>query len=43
MADSTQEMNDKIDEFKDLLKITDTQGTDMILSWLKPFDLKKYV
>ena len=42
-VDSMQEMNDKIEKFKDQLKITNTLGDDMILTWLEPFDLKEYV
>jgi len=42
VAGSIVELNSKILEFKNLLKITDTKGDDMILDWLKPFDENYY-
>lgn len=37
VANSIVEVNSKINEFKNLLKIVDADGENMILEWLKPF------
>lgn len=42
VADSIKEVNNKITEFKNLLKIKDVQGENMILEWLKPFNENVY-
>ena len=42
VADSISEVNQKIAKIKSLLKITDTDGNDMILEWLKPFNEDDY-
>ncbi|SDR00493.1 ATP-grasp domain-containing protein [Flagellimonas zhangzhouensis] len=41
-VDTIEEVNQKINEFKSYLQITDTHGEDMILEWLKPFNPKDY-
>jgi hypothetical protein len=38
VAPSVKEINNKINDIKNLLEIVDTDGEDMILEWLKPFD-----
>lgn len=43
VTDSILEMNDKISEFKQHLKIIDDTGTSMILTWPKPFEASKYL
>ena len=43
VTDSILEMNNKIAEFKNLLKVIDDKGNNMTLTWLKPFDSKKYI
>ncbi|OZV69879.1 ATP-grasp domain-containing protein [Winogradskyella aurantia] len=35
-------INNKIIQFKSLLKVKDTNNEDMILEWLKPFDTNNY-
>lgn len=42
VANSIVEINSKIIEFRDLLNITDANGENMILEWLKPFDEDDY-
>jgi len=42
VANSIIEVNNKITEFKNTLKIADTDGKNMILEWLKPFDESNY-
>lgn len=42
VADSIVEINNKIAAFKNVLKIKDENGENMILEWLKPFDEKDY-
>ncbi|MDH3698776.1 MAG: carbamoyl-phosphate-synthetase [Flavobacteriaceae bacterium] len=42
VASSIAEVNSKINEFKNLLKISDTDGENMILEWLKPFNEDYY-
>lgn len=42
VADSIQEMNNKISEIRDFLKIGDSKGNNMILSWLDPFVVEEY-
>ena len=37
VASSIEEVNSKINEFKNLLQISDPEGENMILEWLKPF------
>lgn len=41
-ANSIEEVNNKIGFIKKTLKITDTEGQNMILEWLKPFDETEY-
>lgn len=43
VTDTILEMNNKITELKNILKIRDNQGNNMILTWLEPFDSKKYL
>jgi hypothetical protein len=38
VANSIVEINNKINQFKNLLEIEDTKGENMILEWLKPFE-----
>lgn len=42
VAESILEVNKKIIEFKDLLQITNVNGENMILEWLKPFNESDY-
>ena len=35
--DTILEVNNKINEFRNLLKVIDSNGENMILEWLKPF------
>jgi len=42
VADSIQEVNDKISEFQKQLKIVDDKGENMILEWLKPLNSVEY-
>jgi len=42
VEDSIKEVNQKIEKIKSLLKIKDTQGNNMILEWLKPFNESDY-
>lgn len=42
VAKNIREINHKITEFKTLLKVSDTEGNDMILEWLKPFKETDY-
>ena len=42
VADSITEINRKIEEFRNLLDIVDTDGNGMILEWLKPFNEDDY-
>lgn len=42
VADSILEINDKINAFKNLLEVKDTNGENMILEWLKPFNEADY-
>lgn len=41
-ADSISEINTKITDIKNALKIKDTQGNDMVLEWLQPFNEADY-
>ncbi|PCJ95894.1 MAG: carbamoyl-phosphate-synthetase [Flavobacteriaceae bacterium] len=41
-ANSITEVNSKISEFQDLLEVTDVNGENMILEWLKPFNEDDY-
>lgn len=42
VADTISEINSKINAFKEALKIKDTNGENMILEWLKPFNENEY-
>lgn len=42
IADSIIEVNEKIDNFRNKLKIIDANGENMILEWLKPFNEDDY-
>lgn len=42
VAPSIVAVNTKIDKFKNLLKIADSKGENMILEWLKPFNEDDY-
>lgn len=42
VGDSIKEINGKINAFQDILKIEDTNGGNMILQWLEPFDENDY-
>jgi biotin carboxylase len=42
VAENITEINKKITEFRDLLKIADAKGQDMILEWLEPFNENNY-
>lgn len=42
VANTILEVNSKINEFKNLLEIVDTDGENMILEWLKPFSEDYY-
>ncbi len=42
VANSIFEINTKITAFKSLLQITDTNGDNMILEWMNPFNTKDY-
>jgi hypothetical protein len=42
-ADSIVKVNQLIDNFKNNLKVTDANGDDMILEWLKPWNEKDYM
>ena len=42
VAENIIEINKKICEFRDLLKITDAKRQDMILEWLEPFNENNY-
>ncbi len=42
VADTIRDINKKIVAFKDLLKITDLNGENMILEWLQPFNEVDY-
>jgi len=43
VAESINEINNKLNKFKDLLKILDIEGDNMILDWLEPFNSKNYI
>lgn len=43
VADTITDINKKIVEFRNLLKITDSQGQDMILQWMEPFEEADYI
>ena len=43
VAETIMEVNKKISEFRNLLKVIDSNGKNMILEWLKPFDPKVYI
>ncbi|WP_036384310.1 carbamoyl-phosphate-synthetase [Muricauda sp. MAR_2010_75] len=42
VTDTIAEINSKINAFKEVLKIKDTNGENMILEWLKPFNENDY-
>ena len=42
VTNSISQVNEKIKKIKTLLQIKDSNGNDMILEWLKPFDEKEY-
>ncbi|MCL6275532.1 carbamoyl-phosphate-synthetase [Muricauda sp. 2012CJ35-5] len=42
VADNIIDINKKIKEFEDILKIKDTNGDNMILEWLNPFNENDY-
>lgn len=42
VAESIKEVNDKINQFHKKLRITDMDGQNMILEWLKPFNIEDY-
>jgi biotin carboxylase len=42
VTDSIAEVNKKIKKIESLLKVKDTNGNDMILEWLKPFNEDEY-
>ncbi|MBT8325643.1 MAG: carbamoyl-phosphate-synthetase [Winogradskyella sp.] len=41
-ADSIEEVNQLIENFKNNLKVTDSKGDNMILEWLKPWKVADY-
>lgn len=41
-APTISEVNQKILDFKDILKVTDTKGEDMVLDWLAPLNEEDY-
>jgi biotin carboxylase len=43
VSDSVIELNEKIQDFQNTLKITSDKGENMILEWLKPFNPKNYI
>jgi biotin carboxylase len=43
VTDSVNELNEKIDNFQNKLKVTSDKGENMILEWLKPFNPKNYI
>ena len=43
VADTITDINKKIVEFRNLLKITDSKGQDMILQWMEPFEEADYI
>lgn len=43
VANSITEINEKISQFKNTLKINDYNGKNMILEWLKPFAPSDYI
>jgi biotin carboxylase len=43
VANSITEINEKINQFKNTLKINDYNGKNMILEWLNPFNPKDYI
>jgi biotin carboxylase len=42
VTDTILEINNKINEFRNLLKVVDFNGENMILEWLKPFNEDDY-
>lgn len=42
VAPSISEVNDRIERFRQLLKIKDDHGRDMILEWIRPFEESDY-
>lgn len=42
VSDSINELNEKIDDFHNKLKIRNIEGKNMILEWVKPFNPKQY-
>ncbi|MFD2917900.1 ATP-grasp domain-containing protein [Psychroserpens luteus] len=43
VADTITDINKKIVEFRNLLKITDSKEQDMILQWMEPFEEADYI
>ena len=43
VADSIEELNSKMTEFKEKLVITDNSGNDMILTWPETINAKNYL
>ncbi|WP_298505750.1 carbamoyl-phosphate-synthetase [uncultured Maribacter sp.] len=41
-GDSILEVNQTIEDIQNLLKVTDSNGNDMVLEWLKPWNTKEY-
>ncbi len=42
-ADSIVEVNQIIENFKNTLQVFDSNGEDMILEWLKPWNVEDYI
>ena len=42
VADSIEDINKKVDEFKSLLRVTNNEGGDMILDWIPPLRPEDY-
>ncbi|MBO0330192.1 ATP-grasp domain-containing protein [[Muricauda] lutisoli] len=42
-ADSIVDINKTIEDIKNTLKITDANGDDMVIEWLKPWNTKDYI
>lgn len=42
VTDTVVNLNKKIEDFRKILKIQDSNGENMILEWLKPFDAEEY-
>jgi biotin carboxylase len=42
-ADSVSDINETIEDIKSSLKVTNPEGQNMIIEWLKPWDVKDYI